>query len=39
VVGDLGQIEKPVRALKIGAVEVLDADGKPVAKSAPAKKP
>ncbi|HEX7917624.1 pitrilysin family protein [Rudaea sp.] len=27
VVGDLGKIEKPVRALNIGQVEVLDADG------------
>ncbi len=30
VVGDLKQIEGPVRALKLGAVQVLDADGKPV---------
>ncbi len=28
VVGDLEQIERPVRALKIGEVKVLDADGK-----------
>ena len=28
VVGDLSKIEKPVRALKIGKVEVIDADGK-----------
>ncbi len=31
VVGDLKQIEQPVRALKLGDVQVLDADGKPVA--------
>ncbi len=31
VVGDLKQIEAPVRALKMGEVHVLDADGKPVA--------
>ncbi|MHC1478714.1 M16 family metallopeptidase [Frateuria aurantia] len=30
VVGDLKQIEAPVRALKLGKVEVLDADGNPV---------
>ncbi|GAA5066748.1 M16 family metallopeptidase [Lysobacter panacisoli] len=30
VVGDLKQIEKPVRALKLGDVQVLDADGKAV---------
>ena len=28
VVGDLSKIEKPVRALKLGEVQVLDADGK-----------
>lgn len=28
IVGDLKQIEKPVRALKLGEVKVLDADGK-----------
>jgi zinc protease len=32
VVGDLKQIEKPVRALKFGEVFVIDADGKPVRK-------
>ena len=32
VVGDLGKIEQPVRALKLGEVVVLDADGKPVAR-------
>ena len=32
VVGDLKQIEKPVRALKFGEVTVVDADGKPVRK-------
>jgi predicted Zn-dependent peptidase len=31
IVGDLAKIESPIRALKLGAVEVLDADGKPVA--------
>jgi hypothetical protein len=30
VVGDLGQIEAPVRALDFGTVQVLDADGRPV---------
>jgi predicted Zn-dependent peptidase len=29
IVGDLGKIEAPIRALKLGAVQVLDADGKP----------
>lgn len=33
VVGDLKQIEAPVRALKLGEVQVLDADGKAVAGS------
>jgi predicted Zn-dependent peptidase len=31
IVGDLAKIESPIRALKLGTVEVLDADGKPVA--------
>ncbi len=31
VVGDLKKIEAPVRALNIGEVSVIDADGKPVA--------
>jgi len=31
IVGDLKQIEAPVRALKLGDVQVLDADGKPIA--------
>jgi hypothetical protein len=31
VVGDLGKIQVPVRALNLGPVQVLDADGKPVA--------
>jgi predicted Zn-dependent peptidase len=31
VVGDLSKIEAPVRALDLGPVQVLDADGKPVA--------
>ncbi len=40
VVGDLKQIEAPVRALKLGAVQVLDADGNPVvANTAAAVKP
>ncbi|MEO8780251.1 MAG: pitrilysin family protein [Rhodanobacter sp.] len=30
IVGDLGKIEAPIRALKLGEVQVLDADGKPV---------
>ena len=30
IVGDLKKIEAPVRALKLGTVQVLDADGKPV---------
>ncbi|UNK42578.1 insulinase family protein [Luteimonas sp. S4-F44] len=30
VVGDLKQIEAPIRALELGEVQVLDADGKPV---------
>ena len=33
VVGDLKQIEAPVRALKLGEVRVLDADGNAVAGS------
>ena len=32
VVGDLKQIEKPIRALDLGEVTVVDADGKPVQK-------
>ncbi len=32
VVGDLKQIEKSVRALKVGEVFIVDADGKPVRK-------
>ncbi|RMH93164.1 insulinase family protein [Lysobacter pythonis] len=32
VVGDLSKIEAPVRALNLGEVTLLDADGKPVAK-------
>ncbi|MEN1929914.1 pitrilysin family protein [Luteimonas sp. MJ250] len=32
VVGDLSQIEAPVRALELGEVTVLDADGQPVAR-------
>jgi len=31
IVGDLKQIEAPVRALNLGEVQVLDADGKPLA--------
>ena len=30
IVGDLAKIEKPVRALNLGEVQVLDADGKVV---------
>jgi len=30
IVGDLKKIEAPVRALKLGQVQVLDADGQPV---------
>jgi predicted Zn-dependent peptidase len=33
IVGDLSKIEQPVRALNLGEVSVLDADGKPVAKA------
>ena len=32
VVGDLSKIEKPVRALNLGDISVIDADGKPAAK-------
>ena len=32
IVGDLSKIEAGVRALDLGAVQVVDADGKPVAK-------
>jgi len=35
VVGDLKQVEQPVRALGLGEVQVVDADGKPVAPAAP----
>ena len=31
VVGDLSKIEAPVRALNLGEVVILDADGKPAA--------
>jgi zinc protease len=34
VVGDLKQIEQPVRALNLGPVTILDADGRPVASAA-----
>ncbi|WP_306581137.1 hypothetical protein, partial [Dokdonella sp.] len=30
VVGDLKQIEEPVRKLAVGELKVLDADGKPM---------
>ncbi|WP_449427229.1 M16 family metallopeptidase [Rhodanobacter umsongensis] len=30
IVGDLGKIEAPVRALNLGEVQVIDADGQPV---------
>ncbi|MGY0618051.1 M16 family metallopeptidase [Lysobacter sp. A378] len=36
VVGDLDQIGAPVRALELGTVQVLDADGNPVAATAKA---
>jgi len=36
IVGDLGKIEAPVRALKLGEVEVIDADGQAVKTAAPA---
>jgi predicted Zn-dependent peptidase len=36
VVGDLSKIEAPVRALALGEVQVLDADGRPVTSAAPA---
>ncbi len=36
IVGDLSKIEAPVRALKLGQVSVIDADGHPVTKT-PAK--
>ncbi|MFT4248277.1 MAG: pitrilysin family protein [Pseudomonas sp.] len=32
IVGDLKKIEAPIRALKLGQVQVIDADGKPVGK-------
>jgi predicted Zn-dependent peptidase len=32
VVGDLAKTEAPIRALNLGEVSILDADGKPVAK-------
>jgi len=32
VVGDLKKIEAPMRALGLGEVTVIDADGKPVGK-------
>ncbi len=31
VVGDLKQIEQPIRALNLGQISIVDADGKPVA--------
>ena len=34
IVGDLARIEAPIRALKLGQVQVLDADGKPVVQAA-----
>ncbi|HEY8585569.1 MAG TPA: pitrilysin family protein [Rhodanobacter sp.] len=36
IVGDLAKIEAPIRALDLGKIQVLDADGKPV-KGTPAK--
>ncbi|MDR1076242.1 MAG: insulinase family protein [Xanthomonadaceae bacterium] len=32
VVGDLSQIEQPIRALELGEVRIIDADGNPVAR-------
>ena len=37
VVGDLAKIESSVRALNLGEVSVVDADGKPVAGKTAAK--
>ena len=37
IVGDLSKIEQPVRALNLGTVSVVDADGKPVAGKTAAK--
>jgi len=37
VVGDLKQMEAKVRALNLGAVTIVDADGKPVGSTKPAK--
>jgi predicted Zn-dependent peptidase len=37
VVGDLEKIEQPVRALGLGEVSIVDADGKPVADAPVAK--
>jgi len=34
IVGDLSKIEQPVRALDLGAIQVIDADGKPVGAAA-----
>ena len=34
IVGDLARIEAPILALKLGEVQVLDADGKPVPEAA-----
>lgn len=34
IVGDLARIEAPIRALNLGQVQVLDANGKPVAHQA-----
>ncbi len=36
VVGDLGKIEPPIRALELGEVRILDSDGKPVERAASA---
>lgn len=38
IVGDLKKIEQPVRALKLGEVQVIDADGNPVKSGTPAGK-
>lgn len=39
VVGDLKQIEQPVRALRLGELSIVDADGRPVVPAAAAAKP
>ena len=38
VVGDLSKIEKPVRALNMGEISIVDADGQAVVAGKPAAK-